>query len=105
MAKKDLKRGRTAAHKGVKSKNQVPHGSPQRESGGASESEARRLDREIIKLASRRALLTLKLIQGHPHPQKLLFAPIWDEHLTELMEKYPDTKAAKEAKEMLEKLK
>src|SRR5262249_53287129 len=87
MAKKDAKRGRTAPHKGVKSKNHNPHSSSQRESGGASESEIRRLDREILKLASRRALATLKLVQGNPHPQKLLFAPIWDEHLTELVEK------------------
>jgi len=97
MAKKDAKRGHTAAHRGVKSKNQVPHSSSHRESGGAAESEIRRLDREIVKLASRRALATLKLIQGNPHPQKLLFAPICDEHLTELIEKQnpgPLTEAA-----------
>jgi chorismate mutase/prephenate dehydratase len=45
------------------------------------------LDREILKLASRRALLTVKQIQGQSNPHKLLFSPIADEHLTELIEK------------------
>ncbi len=87
MAKKELKRGRGPAPRGAKPKPHVPHNSPPRESGAASEAEIRRLDREIVKLANRRAAVTVKLIQGQANPQKLLFSPMWDEHLTELVEK------------------
>src|SRR5262249_44865556 len=52
----------------------------------ASESEIRRLDREILKLASRRAAVTVKLIQGQSNPQKLLFSPVADQPLSELIE-------------------
>jgi chorismate mutase/prephenate dehydratase len=45
------------------------------------------LDREILKLANRRALLTIKQIQGQSNPQKLLFSPIADEYLSEVIEK------------------
>src|SRR5207248_495191 len=87
MAKKDRKRARSAAPKVSKPKHRVHHTPPPRESGGGADSEARRLDREILKLASRRALLTVKQIQGQSNPHKLLFSPIADEHLTELIEK------------------
>jgi chorismate mutase/prephenate dehydratase len=87
MPKKDLKRGRSPVPKAAKSKPHVPHNSHPKESSGASESEIRRVDREIVKLASRRAALTVKLIQGQANPQKLLFATIFDAHLAELIEK------------------
>jgi hypothetical protein len=79
---------RSAPSKVAKTKPQVPHNSHPKESGGgASESEVRRLDREIVKLASRRAALTVKSIQGQASPQKMLFSPVCDEHLKELLEK------------------
>lgn len=94
MAKKEPKRGRKAAPRvskpKPKPKHHVSHSSPPKEkepSGGSPDSEIRRLDREILKLASRRAALTVKVIQGQSHPQKMLFAPVSDEHLTELIEK------------------
>jgi chorismate mutase/prephenate dehydratase len=87
MAKKDRKRARKAAPKVSKPKHRVHHSPPPRESGGGGDSEVRRLDREIVKLASRRALLTIKQIQGQSNPQKLLFAPFADDHLNELIEK------------------
>ena len=90
MAKKEPKRGRKAAPKASKPKpkHHVSHSPPPKEPGGGSpDSEIRRLDREILKLASRRAALTVKVIQGQSHPQKMLFAPVSDEHLTELIEK------------------
>ena len=87
MAKKELKRSRSAHPKGLRSKARVPQNSHPKESGGASESEIRRVDREIVKLACRRATLTVKQIQGHSQPQKLLFSPVFDEHLRELVEK------------------
>ncbi len=87
MAKKDSKHGRAAAAKPAKSKHPVPHASQPKETAAAADSEVRRLDREILKLASRRAALTVKRIEGDINPQKLLFSPIADEHLTELIEK------------------
>src|SRR5438309_1447511 len=94
MAKKDPKRARRVAPKTAKTRRPMPShprpresGARPRESGGGSESEVRRLDREILKLASRRAALTVKLIEGQSSPQKMLFSPIADEQLTELIEK------------------
>jgi chorismate mutase/prephenate dehydratase len=87
MAKKDPKRGRTAPPKSAKSKPHPPANPAPRESGGSADSEIRRLDREILKLANRRAQLTVKQIQSHATPQKVLFSPVTDEHLTELIEK------------------
>lgn len=90
MAKKDPKRSRNSPPSAVKTKTHSTHAAPPshpRESGGASESEIRRLDREILKLANRRAALTVKQIQSRPNAQKLLFAPVADEHLVELIEK------------------
>src|SRR5258707_9805611 len=91
MAKKDPKRTRHSAPPAAKTKSHAPHAShakePAREPGGSSESEIRRLDREILKLVSRRAALTVKQIQSNSNPQKLLFAPAADEHLVELIDK------------------
>ncbi|MGQ0635776.1 MAG: prephenate dehydratase [Planctomycetaceae bacterium] len=82
MAKKDAKRSRHAATKTAKSK---PHHAGPRREAGASESQIHRLDREILKLVSQRAALTIRLIQAQPSPQKALFAPIADDQLTELV--------------------
>src|SRR5579872_2949373 len=88
MAKKDPKRNRNSASPAAKSKSHSSHPpSPSKESGGGSESGIRRLDREILKLVNRRAALTVKQIQSRPGAQKLLFAPVADEHLDELIEK------------------
>src|SRR5262252_4239197 len=87
MAKKDHKRGRHAAVKPAKARHPAHHNSQPKESAGASEAEVRRLDREILKLASRRAALTVKLIESQSSPQKSLFSPIADEPLIELIEK------------------
>jgi chorismate mutase/prephenate dehydratase len=90
MAKKDPKRTRHSTPPAAKPKNHAPHASPashSKESGGAAESEIRRLDREILKLVNRRATLTVKQIQSKPNSQKLMFAPVADEHLVELIEK------------------
>lgn len=86
MAKKDAKRTRSAGGKPAKPKH--PQSGPQREaSPRGAESEIRRLDREILKLASRRAALTAKWIEAQPNPLKVLFSPVTDEHLTELIER------------------
>lgn len=92
MAKKDVKRARSSGAKAAKSKPHAQHTgshreSAHRESAGASESEIRRLDREILKLVNRRAALTVKWIQAQPSPLKILFSPIADEHLAELIER------------------
>jgi len=91
MAKKDPKKNRNSPSSAAKTKSHHPsHAAPAshpKESGGSSESEIRRLDREILKLANRRAALTVKQIQSRPGAQKLLFAPFADEHLVELIEK------------------
>lgn len=83
MAKKDAKRARTKVAKAAKSKS-TAHRSPG-ESSGAMESQLRRLDREILKLASQRAALTIRWTEAQPAPQKVLFSPIADEHLAELI--------------------
>lgn len=85
MAKKDRKRSRHAAAKSAKTKS-APRASRPRPSGGASESEIRRVDREIVKLVSRRALLTVKSVENQSNPQKALFAPVTDQHLNELIQ-------------------
>jgi chorismate mutase/prephenate dehydratase len=87
MAKKELKRGRGPASRAAKAKPHLLHNSHPKESGTVSESEIRRLDREIVRLANRRAGLTVRLVQSQTNPQKALFAPICDEHLKELIEK------------------
>jgi chorismate mutase/prephenate dehydratase len=94
MAKKDAKRTRNSPPPAAKHKNHATHAAPaahskdhSKESGSSSESEIRRLDREILKLVNRRAALTVKQIQSRPGTQKLLFAPLADEHLVELIEK------------------
>lgn len=91
MAKKDVKRSRPAAAKPAKAKPHPQSSSTPREpsarESAAAESEIRKLDREIIKLVSRRAALTTRWIQGQASPQKALFAPIADEPLVELLEK------------------
>ena len=91
MAKKDPKRTK---HGGVKSTKPRPQPNAAgaakgggRESAGASESEIKRLDREIIRLINRRAAVTAKWIQSQPSPLKILFSPVADEHLTELIER------------------
>jgi chorismate mutase/prephenate dehydratase len=84
MAKKEHKRAK-GTPKSAKTRHTVATHSHSRETGGASESEIRRIDREIVKLASRRAAATVKLIQAQANPQKLLFSPIADENLTELL--------------------
>ncbi|MSR58501.1 MAG: prephenate dehydratase [Planctomycetaceae bacterium] len=91
MAKKDAKRHRQAV-KPAKAKPRPTHSgaskeAPHRVASGATESEIRRLDREILKLANRRAALTVKWIQSQASPFKILFSPVADEHLTELIEK------------------
>jgi chorismate mutase/prephenate dehydratase len=85
MAKKDHKRGRSNAPKSPKLRQSNSPLPQPRESGGASEAEIRRIDREIVKLASRRAAATIKIIQSQANPQKLLFSPIADQPLTELL--------------------
>jgi chorismate mutase/prephenate dehydratase len=87
MAKKDAKRIRNSASPAAKAKSHASHAPSAKESGGASESEIRRLDREILKLVNRRAALTIKQIQSHSNSQRFLFAPVADEHLAELFEK------------------
>jgi chorismate mutase / prephenate dehydratase len=89
MAKKEVKKGRSAAGKGAKpkAKGATHASSSPKESTSGLEGEIRRLDRELIKMISRRAALTIRLIQSQPNPQKILFSPIADEHLTELLER------------------
>lgn len=90
MAKKNPKRARASATKASRPKHHAspgPSRSPSPRVSGGSESEVRRLDREIVKLVSRRAAVTVKLIQNQSTPHKALFAPIADEHLKELIEK------------------
>jgi chorismate mutase/prephenate dehydratase len=87
MAKKDAKRARHSAGRAAKPRSHGNHPSAARESGHVSESEIRRLDREILKVVSRRAALTTRWIQSQLNPQKVLFSPLIDEPLTELIQK------------------
>lgn len=86
MGKKDPKR--------VSSKKARP-AKPAREAGvpaprGNSASlavEIGKIDKEIIRLANRRAVLTIRQIEGQPQPTKALYASTTDESLRELLEK------------------
>ncbi|MFN0052017.1 MAG: prephenate dehydratase [Planctomycetales bacterium] len=89
MAKKDSKRARPAAKSAKSEHHQV---SPSRsaapkESSSASDAEIKRIDREIVKLVSRRAALTVKSLQSQAQPLKAMFAPALEEHLHELITK------------------
>lgn len=87
MAKKELskKKDTPAASRSTKSKTTSRKVS--RTNSAAMEAEVKRLDREILKLISRRAALTTKSIQTGPTPTKALFAPLATEELTELLAK------------------
>ena len=79
MAKKELPKKRAAAPATPKP------AAPSKKSGGA-DAELKKLDREILKLISRRATLTVQQIQESSAPDKDLFAPVQSEDLTELIE-------------------
>ena len=90
MAKKDAKRARHGGSKPAKPKSHAQASATHREGshregGGASESEIKRLDREILKLVNRRAALTVKWTQAQPNAQKILFSPVADDALNELI--------------------
>jgi chorismate mutase/prephenate dehydratase len=88
MAKKDPKRAKSRAAKSPKSKASQSSGNGHKESTSHAtiEAEINRLDREILKFASRRAQLTVKLIQSQEHPEKVLFSPVFDERLIALIQ-------------------
>lgn len=83
MAKKELpkKRATTPASAPASPKT---HSKP---SASSTETEIKRLDREILKLINRRAAVTAKYLQSLSNPQKSLFAPLADDDLSELIEK------------------
>jgi chorismate mutase / prephenate dehydratase len=86
MARKDPKKTRNGS-KGSKTRKESSAGSAPRVSTDAMEAEIHRLDREIVRLVSRRAAVTIKHIQSQPNPTKALFSPIADDELTQLIEK------------------
>jgi chorismate mutase/prephenate dehydratase len=88
MAKKIPKRGKSSSTKAARPKSHASpsHGTKEHAPAGG-ESEIRRLDREILKLVNRRAQLTIKQIEAQATPQKLLFSPVIDESLNELIQK------------------
>jgi chorismate mutase/prephenate dehydratase len=53
----------------------------------ALENEAKRLDREILKLVNRRAEVATKFLQAQPNPGKAIFTPFADDELLDLIEK------------------
>ena len=79
MAKKELPKKRAAAPA-------TPKPAAPSKKSGAADAELKRLDREILKLVSRRAALTVQQIQSSATPDKDLFAPVQTEDLTELIE-------------------
>ena len=62
-------------------------GAAPKRSGSAIEGELRKLDREILKVVSRRAALTIKMIQQNPHPHRAIFDPQGDIALYAELEK------------------
>jgi chorismate mutase/prephenate dehydratase len=83
MAKKELtkKRAQTPA-----TPKPAATSSPAPKKSSAVDNELKKLDRDILKLVSRRAALTVEHIQSSSAPDKELFGPIQSEDLTELIE-------------------
>ena len=79
MAKKELPKKRAPAPATPKP------AAPSKKASGA-EAELKKVDREILKLISRRAALTVEHIQESPSADKELFSPIYTEDLTTLIE-------------------
>ncbi|MBS0264907.1 MAG: chorismate mutase, partial [Planctomycetes bacterium] len=87
MAKKDPKRAKSTSAKSPKPKSHAASTSSHKEqaASAALEAEIQRLDKEILKLANRRAQLTVKHIESQENPHKSLFSPVVDETLNELL--------------------
>jgi chorismate mutase/prephenate dehydratase len=88
MAKKDQPK-KTASPPSPQKATKPPAVSPSvsKVSTTSLEAEAKRLDREIIKLVNRRAEVATKFIQAQPNPGKAVFTPFADDELLDLIEK------------------
>lgn len=58
---------------------------PKKTSSAALQAELHRLDKELVKLANRRATLTAKLLQSEPQPEKAHFETLFSEQLNALL--------------------
>src|SRR5262245_50591662 len=81
------KKSKSARHAGRAARTRAGGHSTNAREAHVSESELRRMDREMLRLISRGAALTALWIQAQPNPQKILFSPLADEHLNELIAK------------------
>ncbi|MFN8855260.1 MAG: prephenate dehydratase [Planctomycetaceae bacterium] len=85
MAKKVVKPIR--AGKSAAVKPSVSGGSsPKKPNIAALQAEIQRLDKELVKLANRRAALTIKSLQGEPQAEKAHFESLFSEQLAGLLE-------------------
>lgn len=80
MAKKLLPK-KTSGHS-----ESSAHHSNSRKTAASSESEIKRLDREILRLVNKRAELTVKALQQQPHPHKAVFDPHADDQLWSMVQ-------------------
>ncbi|HCO25999.1 MAG: prephenate dehydratase [Gimesia sp.] len=89
MAKKKAVNKRTSVSKPKTStKKKVARTSPSTKRNPAStQSELKKIDREIIKLVNKRCSITVKQIKSDPEPRKAMFDPKTDEELRETIEK------------------
>ncbi|QDT78718.1 prephenate dehydratase [Gimesia maris] len=89
MAKKKAVNKRTSVSKPKTStKKKVARTSPSTKRNPAStQSELKKIDREIIKLVNKRCSMTVKQIKSDPEPRKAMFDPKTDEELRETIEK------------------
>jgi chorismate mutase/prephenate dehydratase len=73
----------------VKPTSQAPaRAKPAKVSVSSIESEIKRTDKELVKLASRRAALTQRYISAQENPGKSVFVPVAEEALSELIERH-----------------
>ncbi|WP_278466267.1 prephenate dehydratase [Gimesia maris] len=89
MAKKKAVNKRTSVSKPKTStKKKVARTSPSTKRNPAStQSELKKIDREIIKLVNKRCSMTVRQIKSDPEPRKAMFDPKTDEELRETIEK------------------
>jgi len=84
MAKKVVKSTRSGKPTAAKPSG-AGNSSPKKTNTASLLAELQRLDKELVRLANRRAALTVKLLQAEPQPEKTHFEPLFSEQLDRLL--------------------
>lgn len=87
MAKKKAVKKRTSVTKSKSAPKKKTVRKSSKNTPASIQSELKKIDREIVKLANKRCAMTVKLIKSDPEPRKAMFDPKADEELRETIEK------------------